>query len=61
MLVAWLLGCNPVGEEGAYTGLGCVGGMQVKNGPFEGTYGALTHFFSWTEGTASTGTGQWYP
>ena len=58
--VAWLLGCNPVGEPDAYRGLGCVGRVEVKNGEFAGAGGSMTQYFNWSDGT-STGTGQWYP
>ena len=51
-------GCNFLGEPGPETPLGCVGGIQGKEGPFAGRNGGLT--MEWYSDTQSRGTGQWY-
>jgi hypothetical protein len=51
-------GCNYLGEAGPDTALGCVGGLQGKDGAVAGRNGSLT--MHWYSDTKSTGTGQWY-
>lgn len=51
-------GCNFLGERGPETPLGCVGGVEGKEGPLAGRRGALT--MEWYSDTKSRGTGQWY-
>lgn len=51
-------GCNFLGKPGPDTPLGCIGGLEGKEGPFAGRRGALT--MEWYSETQSRGTGQWY-
>lgn len=51
-------GCNYLGEPGPGTALGCVGGIQARDGELEGRNGSLT--MHWYSPTNATGTGQWY-
>lgn len=51
-------GCNYLGKPGPDTALGCVGGLQGKDGSVAGRNGSLT--MHWYSETKSTGTGQWY-
>lgn len=51
-------GCNYLGEEGSDTALGCVGGLQGRDGDIEGMNGSLT--MHWYAEDKAIGTGQWY-
>lgn len=51
-------GCNYLGEPGPNTALGCVGGLQAREGELAGANGSLT--MHWYSQTNATGTGQWY-
>lgn len=51
-------GCNFLGKPGPDTPLGCVGGVQGKEGEFAGRNGGLT--MEWYSESNSRGTGQWY-
>lgn len=51
-------GCNYIGKPGPDTPLGCVGGLEGKEGQFAGRRGALT--MEWYSASKSRGTGQWY-
>ncbi|QUL37571.1 hypothetical protein [Erythrobacter sp. JK5] len=51
-------GCNFLGPRGPDTPLGCVGGLQGREGPFADRRGGLT--MEWYSDTKSRGTGQWY-
>ncbi len=51
-------GCNYLGKPGPDTALGCVGGLQGKDGESAGRNGSLT--MHWYSASKSTGTGQWY-
>ena len=53
-----IYGCNFLGEPGPETPLGCVGGMQAKDGENAGARGNLT--MHWYSDEKSVGTGQWY-
>lgn len=51
-------GCNYLGKPGPETALGCVGGVESKEGPMKGRRGGLT--MEWYSAEKSRGTGQWY-
>ena len=51
-------GCNYLGEPGPDTALGCVGGIQAREGEAAGMNGGLT--MHWYSETKASGTGQWY-
>lgn len=53
-----IYGCNYLGERGPETALGCVGGIEGKEGDSTGRRGGLT--MEWYSATKSRGTGQWY-
>lgn len=53
-----IYGCNFLGKPGPETPLGCVGGIEAKDGEAKGVRGALT--MHWYSAEKATGTGQWY-
>lgn len=54
--VVW--GCNFLGKPGPETPLGCVGGIEGKEGQYAKRRGAMT--MEWYSNANSRGTGQWY-
>jgi len=54
--VVW--GCNFLGKRGPETALGCVGGLEAKDGEAKGQRGVMT--MNWYAAEKSKGTGQWY-
>lgn len=53
-----IYGCNFLGKPGPETPLGCVGGIEGKDGDDAGMRGALT--MHWYSESGARGTGQWY-
>ena len=51
-------GCNFLGKPGPETPLGCVGGIQGKEGPMKDRRGGVT--MEWYTDADARGTGQWY-
>ncbi len=51
-------GCNFLGKRGPETPLGCVGGLEAKDGEAKGRRGATT--MNWYSDEKAKGTGQWY-
>ncbi len=51
-------GCNFLGKRGPETPLGCVGGLEAKDGERKGRRGAMT--MNWYSDEKAIGTGQWY-